>query len=108
MLILRLNKLVVGTFLPGTCQIYTFLRPFLVSLNLLPPLSHMLSESPIPFHPWNLERSILMYNPLDGSGIAKLGPDKISFFNRYINLCSSEFHRFCISSVSSFLDSVPS
>ena len=54
------------------------------------------------------DQSVLMYNLLEGSGIAKIGPDKISFFNRSSNLCSSGFHRFCISYISSLWDIVPS
>ena len=61
------------------------------------------STSPIP----SLDQSVLVYNLLDGSGLDKLGPDKISFFNLSINLWSFGFHRFYISSIFSFWDSVP-
>ena len=50
----------------------------------------------------SLDWSVLMYNLLEGSGLAKVGPDKISFFNRSSNIWSSIFHRFCISSISFF------
>ena len=48
-----------------------------------------------------------MYNLLEGSGLDKVGPDKISFFDLSINLWSYGFHRFCISSIFSFWYSVP-
>ena len=60
--------------------------------------------TPIP----SLDQYVFIWDLLDGSVIAKLGPDKISFFNRSRNLCSSGFHGFCVSSISYFLDSVNS
>ena len=52
-LISRWEKLVVGAFLPGTCQIHTFHCPFLVPLNLLFPMRRLLAEALIPFHTCN-------------------------------------------------------
>ena len=48
----------------------------------------------------SLNWSILMYNLIEGSGLAKVGPDKIYFFNRSSNIWFSRFHRFFISSIS--------
>ena len=46
--------------------------------------------SPIP----SLDQYVLMQKLLEGSVLAKLGPDKIYFFNLYSNLYSSGLHRF--------------
>ena len=50
--ILRRNKLVVGACLPGTFQIHTFHRPFLVPLTFLLLMRHLIEEAPPPLHPW--------------------------------------------------------
>ena len=55
----------------------------------------------------SLDQYILMWNLLYGSGLDKVGPDKVSFFSHSSNLWSSGFYRFCIITISSFLDIVP-
>ena len=49
---LDMKKLAVGTLIPETCKIHTFHRLFLVPMTFLPPLSNMLANAPLPFHPW--------------------------------------------------------
>ena len=48
---IEMKKSVVGAFLPGDFQIHTSRDPFIVTLNFLPPLSHLLVEAPLPFCP---------------------------------------------------------
>ena len=134
-----------------TSTLWTFLRPTLLPLPLLPKLciefpggdtidldikdigrrripsrdlsnSHLLtsfycasdfiassdtssgiSTSPIP----SLDQDVLKNNLLEGSGIAKLDPDKISFLNLSSNLWSSGSYRLCIILLYSFWYNVP-
>ena len=77
-----------------------FLPSFSCASDFIAPseTSYYRSTDTIP----SLDQSVLMYNLLEWSGLAKVGSDKIYFFNRYSNLWYSVFHRFCISTISSF------
>ena len=49
---IEIKKLVVGAFLPGDFQIHTLRHPFLVTMDFLPLMIHLLVEALLPFNPW--------------------------------------------------------
>ena len=103
-LISRWKKFIVDKFLPGTCQIHTSHRPFLVTLIFFSTKSSAcIITAPI----LSLEHYVLMWNLQYGSGLAKVFPGTMSLFSRFINFWSSGVHSFWTSYISSPWDIVP-